>query len=114
MRSTTKGRRSSRWVRHLACALTAASMIFAGSTARADSARDGRATTQIQEHRAVAGSADQDQLFRDLQSCEDEKLETRAAGEWSDSEVLLVVLLLIFLFPVGVIVLIVLLCTDGM
>ena len=48
---------------------------------------------------------------------EDPKLEKQRAGyyhdhSWSTGEIILVILLLIFLFPIGVIVLIVLLLSD--
>ena len=100
--------------RALACLLLAGLLGSPTAMARADAGDQGRAQL---EHRstgtAPAGTSTQAQRLSDLSKVEDESLAEHAAGEWSNSEVVMVVLLLIFLFPIGLIVLIILLITDG-
>jgi hypothetical protein len=94
----------------------AGAMLFPATLARAeDPTPVARATTS-----SKIAEVYPEQIFEDLKRAEDPELANQRAGyrhehyrhELSGGEIVLCVLLLIFLFPIGVIVLIVLLCTD--
>lgn len=58
------------------------------------------------------GDAEQEQLFRELTPLEDESLAEHRAGGWSTFRIVVIVLLCIFLLPIGLIVLITCLIVD--
>jgi hypothetical protein len=102
-----------RAARAIACILLTG-WLGAQTITAANAADPARAETALRStSTAAAGSRPQAKRLSDLAAIEDEGLTRHAAGEWSDSEVVVVILLLIFLFPIGVIVLIILLCTHG-
>jgi hypothetical protein len=87
-----------------ALAVAAASTFLPVWTARA--AETPSAASSSTDARAPAASIDRS--LDDLAAAEDEKLAEQKAGRWRDGEIVCVVLLLIFLFPIGLIVLVVL------
>src|ERR1022692_4602167 len=89
----------------VASLLLAAGLLGAPAIAPANAAD---AVCAQQESRSTS-TRPQTQRLSDLARLEDESLAKHTAGEWSDAEVILTLLLLIFLFPIGLIVLIVLL-----
>lgn len=107
----------SRTLRRAAAAV--ACLLLAGSLgpppfAPAGAADPVRVVTSPRSATSTPGeSRPQAQRLSALAGIEDETLARHSAGEWSDSEVVMVILLLVFLFPIGLVVLIILLCTDG-
>jgi hypothetical protein len=94
----------------------AGAMLLPATLARAgDTTPPARTTTQT----SSAGTYPKS-VFDELKRVEDPTLQSQRAGyrhdhyghRWSTGEIVLVVLLLIFLFPIGVIVLIVLILSD--
>lgn len=111
--NTFRSRTPQRAARAAASLLLAAGL-GAPSFAPASAADPVRIQTSPQPANTTpSGSHTQAQRLSALQGLEDESLAPHKAGEWSDTEVVMVILLLVFLFPIGLIVLIVLLCTDG-
>jgi len=96
----------------LARLAVAGTLLLAPGLARA---ADPPATTAVRSASTSARPSLAPDTFDALARDEDESLaKHRASGErWTDGEVILVVLLLIFVFPVGLIVLIVLLIVKS-
>jgi hypothetical protein len=98
----------------LARALLAAALGLAPAVARAGGvARAPDRTTATALVSSGKPAPEKDQLARDLEPLEDEALASHEAGsKWSTLQIVIVVLLIIFLLPIGLIVLIVLLIVD--
>jgi hypothetical protein len=107
-----------RYVRHMLRSIVAAAMLLPATLARAGepTAVGARATTE-----ASTAAPNPSAVFDDLKQASDATLESQRAGyrhyhHWHEGHgggayVLTVILLIIF-FPIGLIVLIVLICTD--
>ncbi len=110
--------RDSRARRLLAGTLAAALASTAPAAWAGTASGDRRADAPVSHSHSVepgvqaVAPADDDDLFSELAKNEDEGLARHVAGDLSTGEIILVVLLLIFLFPIGLIVLIILLVTD--
>jgi hypothetical protein len=86
----------------------AAATLFSGTLARATDRPEARAAAP-----ASVASPEVTRTMDDLASVEDENLARAKAGaHWTNGEIIVTVLLLIFLFPIGLIVLIVLLIKN--
>jgi hypothetical protein len=99
---------TSRAVRFLVAVALATAALLSGPPARATDRTEARAA-------APAGVATPEvtRTLDDLASVEDEKLaHAKAGSHWTSGEIIVTVLLLIFLFPIGLIVLIVLLIKN--
>ena len=90
-----------------------ASGSLAPGVARAASPTALPAATSTEPSRtAPAPKTERDDVLRELESREDESLASHRASGWSTLRWVVVILLLIFLFPIGLIVLIILLIVD--
>lgn len=97
----------------LAASLLAAPGLARGETA-APAASRATATSQASSTKPATPSVAKDDLDEFAQAEDESLADHRASGEeWSTGEIIVVVLLLIFLFPIGLIVLIILLIVKA-
>ena len=104
-------------VRALSRLLLSLALVGAGPDV-AHAAAPGDRTARAEATAAEPGSAPrpsregQEQLAKDLEAYDDDALACRHAAGWSTLRIVVVVLLIIFLLPIGLIVLITLLIVD--